>query len=252
MKIVPSLLICALSIAALAQTPEQPKQTTSASTLHLNVVVTPKANTGEPVSNLTQSAFTVLDNGHPEQITSFRPVSGSSDPVKTYLVIDGINIGFTRLAYEREQIGAYLKRRDGKLEEPTALAVVTDTSTESTQGFTTNGHALSATLAGKGIGLRELRRSSGFYGAEDRLGISLHALAEYVESRDDPGQEGDHLGLAGLAFAFGPQCGLDQQGGKRDLSTDRGSFHADAPGQRDPVQRGSTRSVRESGTCFLL
>lgn len=205
MKIVPSLFLCALSAVALAQTPEQPSHPTSGSTLHLNVVVTPKANSGEPVSNLDQSAFILLDNGHPQPITSFRAVSGATDPVKTYLVIDAININFTRLAYEREQIDAYLKSHDGKLEEPTALAVVSDTDTEATEAFTTDGHALSATLDSKTIGLRDLRRSSGFYGAEDRLGLSLRALGDFVTKAGNiPGRKAILWVSPGWPYLSGP------------------------------------------------
>ena len=212
MKTVPLLLICALSVAALAQTPQPLNQPSTGSTLHLNVVVTPKANAGEPVANLTQGAFTVLDNGHPQPISSFRAVSGASDHVKTYLVIDGININFTRLAYEREQIDAYLKAREGRLEEPTALAVVTDTSTESTPGFTTDGHVLSTTLASKDIGLRELRRSSGFYGAEDRLGLSLRALANVVaKAATLPGRKAIIWVSPGWPYLSGPNVQLSNK-----------------------------------------
>ena len=208
LKIVSSLLLCLFSAAASAQTPQQPTQPSSGASLHLNVVVTPKSKSGEPVANLDQSAFTVLDNGHPEPITSFRAVSGAADPVKTFLVIDAININYTRLAYEREQVAKFLKAGDGKLATPTALAVVTDTNVEAT-GFTTDGHALNATLDSKEIGLRDIRRSSGFYGAEDRLGISLRALREMITKAGSlPGRKAIFWVSPGWPLLSGPAVEL--------------------------------------------
>ncbi len=179
-----NLLLCTgtLATAGSAQNTEPGTAAASRAPLHLNVVVTPNSSSGAPVAELPQSVFTVLDNGQPQPLASFRAVSGSAEPVKTFLVIDAININFTRLAYERTEIDKYLKAREGRLAQPTSLAVITDTSTEATPGFTTDGSLLSQTLESKTIGLRDIRRSSGFYGAEDRLGLSLRALASILNT----------------------------------------------------------------------
>ncbi len=175
-------MLCAglLSTAALAQTAETAVTPTGRAPLHLNVVVAPNTSSGAPVAELPQSVFTLLDNGQPQPLQSFRAVSGNAEPVKVFLVIDAVNVNFTRLAYERSEIEKFLKANGGTLAQPTSLAVVTDTSTEATPGFTTEGSLLSQTLDSKTIGLRELRRSSGFYGAEDRLDLSLRALQQFI------------------------------------------------------------------------
>ncbi len=146
--------------------------------LHLNVVVTPSS--GTPVPDLPQSVFTLFDNGKPQPIQSFRAVSGKVEPVKVMIVVDAINLNFTRLAYERSQLDAFFHANGGKLLQPTSLIILTDTTTESTGGFTTDGTGLSQTLDNKDTGLRELRRGSGFYGAEDRLDLSLNALHNVI------------------------------------------------------------------------
>ncbi len=148
------------------------------SSLQLNVVVGPPAG-GEPVANLPQSAFTVLDNGQPQPIQSFRAVSGKQAASELLLVVDSVNIRYTQLAYERQQIQKFLKQNEGQLALPTSLTLVSDTKTEIT-GATTDGNGLSNTLSDKVIGLRDLTRSSGFYGAEERLDISLKALHEVL------------------------------------------------------------------------
>lgn len=177
--------------------------------ISLNVVVTPNGKGAEPVAELAQSAFTLFDNGKPQPLTSFRAVMGGTEPVKTFLVVDSININFTRLAYEREEIEKYLKAHEGQLASPTSLAIVSDTSTEATPGFTTNGNQLSQVLNDKTIGLRELRRSSGFYGAEDRLDLSLRALQNIVaQAAKLPGKKAIVWVSPGWPLLSGPNVEL--------------------------------------------
>jgi VWFA-related protein len=59
---------------------------------------------------------------------------------------------------------------------PTTIAIFTDTGTQIQEGYSTDGNAMKALLDRQGIGLREIRRSSGFYGASERLNLSLTAL----------------------------------------------------------------------------
>jgi VWFA-related protein len=173
-----SFLVALGALTASAQLP-----TSAAADAHgplrLNVVVT-AGNRGKPVTGLNQSSFTVLDNGAPQRIRSFRAAPAQADPAKVLLVIDDVNTSFERIAYERQQLDKYLHANDGRLAQPTALAIVTDRTTEVEPGFTTDGNALSQALAKQVIGLRDLRRSSGFYGAEERLDISLRALNAIV------------------------------------------------------------------------
>ena len=157
--------------------------------IRLNVVVTPAS--GSPVvGELQQSAFTVLDNGQPQPLSAFRAVTGKAEPVKVLMVIDAVNISFTRLSYERGQVEAFLKSHDGALAQPTRLAVVTDTTVETTPDFLTDGNALAKVFDDKQIGLRDIRRSSGFYGGEDRLDISLKAFRRLLGALSElPGRK---------------------------------------------------------------
>ncbi len=158
--------------------PESTAVARHAGPLRLHVVVTP--NKGDPVGNLSRDAFTVLDNNRPQPISAFRAVTDQTEPTKVMLVLDAVNIDYVRLSYARDQIEAFLKVNDGRLAQPTSLVLLTDTTTETTPDFTTDGNALNQTLKEKEIGLRELRRSSGFYGAGERLDISLRGLQGLV------------------------------------------------------------------------
>ncbi|MFZ0662731.1 MAG: VWA domain-containing protein [Acidobacteriaceae bacterium] len=141
----------------------------------LDVVVTPKRG-GEPVSGLTAGDFTVLDNKVPQKITLFYAVDGSEAPIKVILVVDAVNSYYQTVAYERGQIDKFLRANGGHLAYPTQLAIFTDTGTQIQNGFSQDGNALSASLDHFTVGLRTIHRSQGFYGAGDRLSLSIKAI----------------------------------------------------------------------------
>ena len=182
------LFFAASSSSILGQGGGTPPQGVSGP-LTLHVVVTPGEN-GKHMPGLSQGAFTVLDNGAPQPLQSFRAVSGVSDPVKVLIVIDAVNVDFQRVAFAQQEITRVLRANDGRLPQPTALAVFTDTGTQVGPGYSTDGNALSEELNRQTIGLRDLRRSAGFYGAEERLDLSLKALDGIVSrAAGEPGRK---------------------------------------------------------------
>ena len=73
--------------------------------LRLTVEVTD--HSGNPVKGLQQSAFTVLDNGHPVPLDFFYAHESASEETgseNVVLVIDAINVYFNLLSAERTQI----------------------------------------------------------------------------------------------------------------------------------------------------
>ncbi len=166
-----------------------PAGTNSKQVQTLDVVVTPGAN-GKPVAGLGQSSFTLLDNGVPQPIRTFRAASGQTEPVKTLIVIDDVNVGYQQVAFERQEIQRFLRANGGHLGQPTALAIFTDTGTSIQPGFTTDGNALDAMLQKETIGLRDIRRSAGFYGAAERLDLSLQTLNRLLaRAASEPGRK---------------------------------------------------------------
>lgn len=170
--LLPSLLCLASAVAQ----PPAPSSAIPDNKIHLDVVVTPKS--GQPVGGLQQQDFTVIDNKTASPITAFKAVSGTQDPVEVVIVIDAVNTSYESIAYERQQISKFLRTNGGHLLYPTALAVITDTGNQMQQGFSTDGNSIDQALAKYAIGLRDLRRSSGFYGATERLQLSLTAIRQ--------------------------------------------------------------------------
>jgi VWFA-related protein len=159
-----------------------PQQTQSGHIL-LDVVVTDRS--GKPISGLAEKDFAVRSNGNIQKILSFRAVGGATatdeiqapkTPVKIILMVDEVNTSFSRIAYEREQIKKFLSENGGKLNHPVTLAFASDTGTEIQNGASQDGNDLLATFDQHATALRSIRRSTGFYGAEERFQLSLNTL----------------------------------------------------------------------------
>jgi len=161
-----------------------------ASRITLDVVVNDKS--GNPVSGLEQQNFTILDNKQPQKILSFEAIRGAAaeDGLETVLVLDAANIGFSRVAYAREEIEKFLRQDGGKLARPLSIDFLSDSGLSIQSTASTDGNALIAYINQHQTGLRTTRRSQGFYGAADRVQLSIRALgqlAEYEEKR--PGRK---------------------------------------------------------------
>ena len=147
----------------------------------LDVVVTDKS--GKPVSGLQQQDFTLLDDNQPQKILSFREsdlaTNETSEAVQVILLVDAVNTSFHNVSYERQQIEKFLQENGGRLPLPTSLFIMTDAYQGQT-AVTRDGNALVDALNSNQSGLRTIGRSQGFYGAQDRIQISLNTLEKFA------------------------------------------------------------------------
>jgi len=203
--------------AAFAQEIPAPHSTVTPQ-IHLDVVVTPKS--GAPVANLKQQDFTLLDNKVSQPITSFQAVTGTQAPVGVVLLIDAVNTSFQTIAYERGQIATFLQANGGHLARPLALAILTDDGIKMQEGFSSDGNAINAALEQDMIGLRTIPRSQGFYGAEDRLQLSLKALHGVTMSlAPHPGRKLILWVSPGWPILSGPNIQLDSKESQQIFAT---------------------------------
>jgi VWFA-related protein len=167
-------LFCLFAVSGLAQESQSTRQIT------LDVVVADKS--GKPVSGLEQKDFTLLDNKQPQKILSFEAVKGGAatadPPVEVILVSDEVNTAFTRVSFERTEIQKFLQQAPGELPRPVSLAFLSDSGIKIGNITTQDGKALIAELDQNKNGLRSITRDQGFYGASDRVGLSLNALQQ--------------------------------------------------------------------------
>lgn len=142
-----------------------------------NVVVTDKA--GQPIHGLRQEDFTLLDHRQPTPIRSFAAhevTAQPNDPQAIFLVLDDVNASFNAVSLERTQIQNFLQSHGGHLPVPVSLFLVTDNGPEQITPVSSDGNALVNILRQKKGQLHDIPRSAGFYGAAERLDLSLHAL----------------------------------------------------------------------------
>jgi VWFA-related protein len=175
----------------------QPQNSSQPSHILLDVVVTDRS--GKPIPGLAEKDFVVRSNGNLQKILSFRAVGGPTTteqlqppktPVKIILMVDEVNTSFDRVAYEREQIKKFLSQNGGKLSQPLSLGFFSDNGTEIQNHPTQDGNALLAAFDQHESSLRTIRRSTGFYGAEERLDLSLKTLSRLAATEaQEPGRK---------------------------------------------------------------
>ena len=205
------------SFSALAQkTAQQEAASTPPSVQHLTLDVVVQDRSKKPVAGLHQQDFIVLDNKKPQKITSFAAVGGSTvqtaraePPAEILLLVDEVNTGFSRVAYEREEIKKFAMRNGGKLSHPVSIVFFSDTGTEIQNGSTQDGNLLLASFDQHEAKLRTMRRSEGFYGAVDRFQLSLKTLNQLAaaEARR-PGRKMVIWISPGWAYLSGPAINL--------------------------------------------
>jgi len=167
---------------------EMPGPSDAPGRIHLDVSVT--GAKGKPAPVLSEKDFTVLDNKRQRPIASFAMVEGKDAAVEVVIVIDSVNTPYTYLGYQREQIAKYLRSNGGALPYPTTFAVLTDTNFMLRDGSSKDGNALATELEHTDIGLREIDRSQGFWGAAERLTLSLNALRSLTAAAEKkPGRK---------------------------------------------------------------
>jgi VWFA-related protein len=202
------LLVVLFCSAAASAQENSPQVQGGNNRIHLDVVVTPKS--GAPVADLQQQDFTVLDNNSPQPITAFAAVTGRQAPVEVILVIDAINIDAREIGYERIQIDKFLRSEGGHLAYPVAIVVATDAGAKLAENFSSDGNALSAAMDRDQIGLRDIGRSAGFYGASERLQYSLGALDQLIATETPrPGRKIILWVSPGWPILSGPNVELD-------------------------------------------
>lgn len=187
LRLAPILVICCAT--AVAQKPLEVPPAAAAppaaapGPITLDVVVTDKA--GNPIRGLKQEDFTLLDNRQPAAIRSFAAheidPSRGDDNQGLFIVIDNVNAGFNLVSTARVQIENYLRSNGGHLAIPVGIFMLTDTGLNQITKVSRDGNELAGTLHQKDAQLREIPRSTGFYGAEEKLQISLRGLQRLAE-----------------------------------------------------------------------
>lgn len=147
--------------------------------LALDVVVTDKS--GKPISGLQAADFTLLDDKRPQKIESFRAMEATTATdvsVQVIFVVDEVNTYYQNVSFERQEIGKFLGQNGGHLAEPTSLVLFSDGGAKIQNGNSLDGNYLIGLLNKNAASIRSINRSSGVYGAEERVQMSLRAITQ--------------------------------------------------------------------------
>ncbi len=157
----------------------------------LDAVVTDKK--GSVVTGLTRNDFVIREDNAPQQIQSFDAVTAGSSAADaaphTLLLVDELNTRFEDMAYTRYSVNRLLHHDGVKLDQPTALYILSNDGLRVLQNYTRDPAAIDAALRSHRPVLSwRLRRN--FYLAMDRINISMTALQEIaIASTGVPGHK---------------------------------------------------------------
>ncbi len=131
---------------------------------------------GKPVSGLGQQDFTLLDNGHPTALTSFREVTNSNTaPAEVVLLLDTMNASFQDVVIERQGIEAFLRQNGGHLALPVSIVFLADTGVKLGKA-SQDGNSLAEDFKKVPTPMRIIGSAQGSDGAQDRAQRSVRAL----------------------------------------------------------------------------
>ena len=202
------LLLPGISVAGWAQS-AQPAPAPASQPIRLDVVVDTKS--GQPVTNLDEKDFTVLDNKAARPITHFRNLTPADEPVKVIVFLDAVNTPYSIVAFARQGVEKFLKLNEGQLADPTTIAVLTDQGAQLESNFSTDGSALSDALERREIGLRQITRDSEWSG-DERLQICMKALNQLISFAGTvPGRKIVLWISPGWPILSGPRMYLDSR-----------------------------------------
>jgi VWFA-related protein len=138
-----------LSAAASAPSAVSTVPDSSDGLVRLDVTVTD--HSGSPVPGLKAEDFTLLDNGQPQKLVSFRAndaaTNKANEPVEIILLIDELNLSSKRAAAAKQEVEWFLREDQGWLKCPAMVYRLTDKGLWASEQPSTDGNALAGEIA---------------------------------------------------------------------------------------------------------
>ena len=221
-----SLFLC-LSSLAVAQQAAAPatiapslnsmaKPAAAPARINLDVLVTDKA--GKPVADLEPMDFTLLDNGQPRKILSFRRTDGAlgsrtDPPVEVIIVLDAVNLPYQAVTLQRLGIEDFLRRNGGHLAQPTSIFLFSSDGLRVQPAPSKDGNALAAALHQSTGTVRAMATAAGDYGLAEQFTTSIQTLKGIAENEArKPGRKMLIWIGSGWPWLLGPQFTKSTEG----------------------------------------
>lgn len=161
-----------------------PSVVTAEGRILIDVVVTDAA--GKPVTGLQPWDFTLLDNGQPRKLLSFRAfndiTSKPDPPVEVILVIDEANLPFQQVAVVRQQVEQFLRANNGRLKQPVSLVLLSDAGIRVQPRSSIDGNALAEIVRQIKGSVPTINQAMGGQGLVERFQLSVRQMAAIAEN----------------------------------------------------------------------
>ncbi len=157
----------------------------------LDAVVTDKK--GSVVTGLTRNDFVIREDNAPQEIRSFDAVTAGTSAEDatphTILLVDELNTRFEDMAYTRYSVNRLLHRDGVKLDQPTALYILSNDGLHVLANYTRDPASIDAALSSHKAVL-PWRLQGNFYRGIERINISMSALQQIaIASTGTPGHK---------------------------------------------------------------
>lgn len=199
-----------------AQTPplvERPSAPEPAVGRRISIDVVVNDRSGAPISGLQPQDFTLLDDKLPLKVNSFAAFdetnAATAPPQQLIFVVDAVNTSYNSMVTERQQLDKFLHSHASQLPLPASFIFFTETSLQMQPHPSRDPNELANILSSNQSGLRPLGRSAGFYGAAERVQLSIRALGRLIAYQSQqPGRKLVIWISPGWAFLSGPHIDL--------------------------------------------
>jgi VWFA-related protein len=197
MRLLHVFLLPLTALSVFAQTPSQPAPSSASSqqssppgyvaplfnattrNVVLDAVVTDKQ--GNVVTGLTRNDFVIREDNAPQETQFFDAVTGGSSAEDatphTILLVDELNTHFEDMAYTRYSVNRLLHHDGVKLDQPTALYILSNDGLHVLQNYTRDSASIDAALRSHKA-ILSWRLQNNFYLGMERINISMSALQQ--------------------------------------------------------------------------
>jgi VWFA-related protein len=157
----------------------------------LDAVVTDKK--GNVVTGLTRNDFVIREDNAPQEIRSFDAVTAGTSAEDatphTILLVDELNTRFEDMAYTRYSVNLLLHRDGVKLDQPTALYILSNDGLHVLANYTRDPAAIDSALSSHKAVL-PWRLQGNFYRGIEHINTSISALQQIaIASTGTPGHK---------------------------------------------------------------
>jgi len=153
--------------------------------ISLDVLVTDKA--GKPIPELEPTDFTLLDDGQPRKVLSFRRTDGIvgnkfDPPTEVIIVLDSVNMAYQAVTQLRLQLQKFLRQNSGRLTQPTSIFIFGSEGLHVQPAPSKDGNAMAAMLDTAVGTMRSRNTAAGDYGLAEQFTTSIQTLKGIAEN----------------------------------------------------------------------